>query len=299
MTMATWAVLLATAAGASAAKTLPTVLGHGMSDTCFSKEYEGYTQVVAEATGTYAACIPTGPDAIIDRERSFFMSMDRNIDIFAEKIRADPKLAGGFNAIGFSQGNSLIRGYIHKYNNPPVHTFVSVHGTVMGVSGFPECHPSTPFIGPICKDIDRLLGDLAYYKTTQDVLFQAGYYRDPMRRTTADYKANSEIAQYNNEGNTFNQTYKDNFVTLKRLVMIKALKDDVVIPREGEWWGSYAEGSFKTLLNMTETDVYKKDTFGLRTVHEAGKMIFNTTDRGHVEFSNAQLAWWTANYFLE
>jgi hypothetical protein len=37
------------------------------------------------------------------------------VDVFAAKIRADPKLANGFNAVGFSQGNSLIRGYIQKY----------------------------------------------------------------------------------------------------------------------------------------------------------------------------------------
>jgi hypothetical protein len=39
----------------------------------------------------------------------------KSVDVFAAKIRADPKLANGFNAVGFSQGNSLIRGYIQKY----------------------------------------------------------------------------------------------------------------------------------------------------------------------------------------
>jgi palmitoyl-protein thioesterase len=40
--------------------------------------------------------------------------MDASVDVFAAKIQADPNLALGFNAIGFSQGNSLIRGYIQK-----------------------------------------------------------------------------------------------------------------------------------------------------------------------------------------
>ena len=58
----------------------------------------------------------------------------QQVDVFAQKIKADKNLVNGFNCIGFSQGNSLCRGYIQKYNNPPVITFLSVHGTVSGVS---------------------------------------------------------------------------------------------------------------------------------------------------------------------
>ena len=97
--------------------------------------------------------------------------MDKNVDIFAEKIRNDTKLAGGFNCVGFSQGNSLCRGYIQKYNDPPVRNFLSVHGTVSGVAGFPDCNPAG-LLGPVCREIARLVGDLAYTSLTQALLFQ-------------------------------------------------------------------------------------------------------------------------------
>ena len=71
--------------------------------------------------------------------------MDENAEVFAAAIKKDPKLAGGFNAVGFSQGNSVVRGYIQKYNNPTVSTWLSVHGTVVGVSSFPKCNPSPKF----------------------------------------------------------------------------------------------------------------------------------------------------------
>merc|ERR1712159_499658 len=67
--------------------------------------------------------------------------MDKSVDVFAKKIRADPNLKNGFNAIGFSQGNSLIRGYIQKYNDPPINYALHVHGTVSGVAGFPSVIP--------------------------------------------------------------------------------------------------------------------------------------------------------------
>merc|ERR1719321_1537730 len=102
--------------------------------------------------------------------------MNKNVDVFAEKIKKDPQLANGFNAIGFSQGNSIIRGYIQKYNDPPVSTFLSVHGTVMGVASFPKCNPSG-LLGPVCKLIsDCLVGPIAYTKFVQNMLFQANYF---------------------------------------------------------------------------------------------------------------------------
>jgi len=46
--------------------------------------------------------------------------MDHQVEQFARVVRADPKLKDGFNAMGMSQGNTLIRGYIEMYNDPPV-----------------------------------------------------------------------------------------------------------------------------------------------------------------------------------
>jgi len=37
-----------------------------------------------------------------------------------------------FNVIGYSQGNLIIRAYIEKYNDPPVESFISMHGPMMG-----------------------------------------------------------------------------------------------------------------------------------------------------------------------
>merc|ERR1712060_379642 len=120
--------------------------------------FSSVTRAVGKRTGTYAKCIPTGGNIISDTIDGFLMNMDKSVDVFAEKIRADPKLKGGFNAIGFSQGNSLIRGYIHKYNDPPVNSFISVHGTVMGVAAFPNCFQQEKPLGMICKAFAEVLG---------------------------------------------------------------------------------------------------------------------------------------------
>merc|ERR1712125_80225 len=174
-----------------------------------------------------------------DTINGFLMNMDKSVDVFAAKIRADPNLKGGFNAIGFSQGNSLIRGYIHKYNDPPVNTFISVHGTVMGVAAFPGCFQQGKPLGLICKALAEGLGDLAYNGIVQNILFQAGYYRDAALTKSEGYLKHSQIAQWNNEySSTANATYTANFASVKQFAMVKALGDSMVFPNEGEHWGS-------------------------------------------------------------
>jgi len=276
---------------------LPTVTAHGMGDSCFHKGFKSITAGIATKTGSYATCIPTGDNVISDSINGFLMNMDKSVDVFAAKIMADPKLAGGFNAIGFSQGNSLVRGYIHKYNNPPVNNWISVHGTVAGVAAIPNCFKQGKPLGLICKAVAELLGDIAYNKLSQHILFQADYFRDPMKVNKEGYLRNSQIAQWNNENPaTINATYAANFGKLKSLAMVKAMQDTMVYPNEAEWWGQMADESYDTILTMKDTKWYKNDLFGLRTADEAGKIAFETTPGNHLQFTETELFGWVDKY---
>merc|ERR1711871_1891064 len=284
--------------GYNGSSTLPTVFMHGMGDSCFNPGMKSITELVGTHLGTYSVCIPTGDDQASDTNNGFFMTMNDNVDVWAKAVMNDTRLAGGFNAVGFSQGNSVIRGYIQKYNDPPVSPFLSVHGTVVGVASFPKCNPSG-LLGPVCNLIDRyLLGPLAYTKPVQNLLFQADYFRDPHQTTTKNYMANAQIAQWNNEGNTQDPSINANFAKVKRWAMVKAEKDTMIFPNDGEWWGSFdADG--KTRLAMNETAWYKKDLFGLKTADEAGKIEFTSTPGNHLQFTEKDLFGWVDKYFLE
>lgn len=270
---------------------------HGMGDSCFNAGMKQITENTGTHLGSYSVCIPTGDTQGSDTNNGFFMTMNKNVDVFAEAIKKDPKLAGGFNAVGFSQGNSVIRGYIQKYNNPTVSTFLSVHGTVVGVASFPDCNPSG-LLGPVCKLLDRfLVGPVAYTETVQNHLFQADYFRDPHHTNSSAYKTHSQIAQWNNEGNTVDPTINANFAKTKRFAMIKAMKDTMIYPNDGEWWGAF-DTDGKTKLAMNETEWYKKDLFGLKTADEAGKIFFNTTAGNHLQFTEAELFGWVDQYLI-
>jgi len=242
-------------------------------------------------------CIPTGPTGSKDASNSFFMTMDDNVDVWAKAVLADPRLAGGFNAVGFSQGNSVIRGYIQKYNDPPVNTFLSVHGTVMGVASFPKCNPSG-LLGPVCDLLDRyLVGPLAYTKPVQKLLFQADYFVDPKQRDSKAYQQNSQLAQWNNENPAaVNATIKENFGKVQRWAMVKAEKDTMIFPNDGEWWGQF-DTDGKTRLAMNETKMYANDNFGLKTADQAGKIHFESTTGDHLQFTDDELMGWVDKYF--
>jgi len=214
--------------------------------------------------------------------------MDANVDYFAKEVAADPKLANGFYAVGLSQGNSVIRGYMQKYNAPTAVRVLHIHGTVEGVAAFPQCPDSIV----LCQKLTALLGSLAYNPLVQGILFQSNYFRDPALTNSTQYRTYSQIAQWNGEGSSFDPAQKTNFLKTQQLTMIKALGDTMIDPRESEWWGSYSTGSYTNLLTMRDTVWYGADTFGLKTLDLSGRLLFNTSNGNHLQFSNTDLENW-------
>merc|ERR1712190_487002 len=186
---------------------------------------------------------------------------------------------------------------IHKYNDPPVNAFISVHGTVMGVAAFPSCFQQGKTLGLICKAFAEVLGDLAYNSLVQNILFQADYYRAASKTSGDAYLTHSQIAQWNNEKQT-NATYTANFGKVKKFAMVRAMKDSMVYPNEGEHWGSLPDGAFGTAQSMKDTKFYKENLFGLKDADAAGKIFLETTPGDHLDFSDAQLKAWVDKYFV-
>merc|ERR1711907_428651 len=92
------------------AAALPLVVAHGMGDSCFNPGMKSVTQAAG--------------NQLTDTIDGFLLNMDKSVEAFKKRVDADPKLKNGFDAFGLSQGNNVIRGYITKYNNPPVRNFM-------------------------------------------------------------------------------------------------------------------------------------------------------------------------------
>ena len=265
-----------------------------MGDSCFNAGMKSVTKEAGAHAGVYSTCIPTGDNDIEDTLAGFLLNMDKSVEKFAEGIRKDPKLANGFNAFGLSQGNNLIRGYIQKYNHPPVNTFMSICGINAGVGAFPSCGPDVPLLGPICEVVSEVLGPLANLQLVQDVLFQANYYRDPAMVNASEYQKNNQLARWNLEAapGLNNATFKENFLKTEQYVWVKGTEDTVVWPREGEWWGQMDQRDpWKTVLPMNESSWYLADSFGLRTASAQRKMHFESFKGG--KKTDGKIALWS------
>eukprot|EP00668_Euglena_longa_P000240 GGOE01000326.1.p1 GENE.GGOE01000326.1~~GGOE01000326.1.p1 ORF type:complete len:302 (+),score=92.45 GGOE01000326.1:136-906(+) len=242
--------------------------------------------------GTYVTNIALWDSVILDQMSEFFLPMNDEVAAFAQKVQSDPKLAQGFDAIGISQGSLIIRGYVQRYNSPPVVNFLSIHGPMAGVAGFPHC----PYKELVCQLFDRFLGELAYTGLAQRSLAQANYLRDPLR--IPEYlQANPFLPDLNNELPVKNMVYRENFIKLRKLVLVKALKDTMVLPKDSAWFGFYADGSTTQVLPMIFTSWFREDSFGLRTLDNNGRIFFESTPDDHTQFSTEQVLRFVDLYF--
>eukprot|EP00406_Dinophysis_acuminata_P069287 CAMPEP_0179276626 /NCGR_PEP_ID=MMETSP0797-20121207/34677_1 /TAXON_ID=47934 /ORGANISM="Dinophysis acuminata, Strain DAEP01" /LENGTH=364 /DNA_ID=CAMNT_0020985193 /DNA_START=25 /DNA_END=1119 /DNA_ORIENTATION=- len=299
---------VATELGASSAASevgTPVVMMHGMGDV--ANNPMGMARVrnmIAQVTSAYVHSVELCSSAtklsgcmMEDQRNGFLMNMNDQVDQFARVVRADSRLANGFNAIGFSQGNTVIRGYIHRYNDPPVRSFISMHGVMMGVAGMPQCPMNVTGLGLICKAVDKLVGLGAYTTFVQNHLAQANYYRDP-----TSLKAFRDVAHFlpyiNNEvEGRENATYSANFKSLEKLVLVMAQDDTMVHPKESEHFGYFKDGSNKELVSMRDAPWYTGDWFGLKTLDSAKKIDFYTTPGNHLRFTGEFLKTVVSHYF--
>jgi len=257
---------------------LPVVLWHGMGDNCCNVFSMGSIKSTLEITlGTYVHSVRIGDSAQEDTLHGFLDLVDRQVDYVCDVLRADPMLANGFNAIGFSQGGQFLRAYVQRCNNPPVHNLISVGGQHQGVAGFPRCK------GPelLCNTARALLNVGAYVPFVQRRLVQAQYWHDPH---AARYRRdNIFLPGLNNELATKNETYKRNLMSLNKFVMVKFSHDTMVTPRESEWFEFYADGDASTIVPLRDSALYKEDWLGLQAMDQANQLVFLESPGDHLQ----------------
>jgi len=293
---------------------IPVVMAHGMGDSCFNSGMISLTKYAAQllGNGTCGTCVPTGDNQQEDAIHGHFKSMNDNVDIFATKVKADPRLSHGFYGIGLSQGNNVLRGHITKYNDPPVLRFISINGVNGGTGALPNCFPKLQLQDPaenvrsttsgrssICDLLEEQASKRAYSKFYQDHNFQAGYWRDPRPSEKQAYQTYSQLAQWNNEGSVINETYKANWALTDKFIWIKADRDEMVWPAEGEWFGAPDPTdpfNKDKILPTNETEWYTRDLFGLKTAEEAGKNVYESFDGDHLQFTDDMFKQWVTNY---
>ncbi|MCD7452709.1 Palmitoyl-protein thioesterase 1 [Datura stramonium] len=258
---------------------LPFVVFYGISDSCSNGAITHFTELLSNWSGSSGHCIEIGNGAW----DSWFMPFSKQIDFACEKLKKMSELREGYNIIGLSQGNMVGRGVIEFCDGgPPVRNLISLAGPHAGIASVPFCGS-----GILCSLADCLLKLAIYSNFIQDHLAPAGYIKIPT--DIADYRKGCKFLPVLNNEVHRNCTLKKRFASLENLVLILFERDEILVPKQTSWFGSYPDGSFSTVLPAQKTKLYTEDWIGLKMLDEAGKVKFLNVSGSHLEISTSEM----------
>lgn len=263
---------------------LPLVIWHGLGDNYAADGIASIGELADQVhPGIFVYNIRIDDDATKDRTASFLGNLTLHIDKVCEDLAAHPILstAPAIDALGFSQGGQFLRAYVQRCNNPPVRSLVTFGSQHNGISKFQACGSNDW----ICKGAENLLRFNTWSSFVQSRLVPAQYYRNPAELDK--YLENSNfLADINNERILKNLTYKTNLKKLENFVMYLFSEDTTVVPKETGWFAEVEEDKVTGLRNRT---LYTEDWLGLKELDEAGKLVFEKADGGHMTLSDKLL----------
>ncbi|KAJ8384966.1 hypothetical protein AAFF_G00196320 [Aldrovandia affinis] len=262
--------------------TTPLVIWHGMGDSCCNPLSMGAIKkmVEEEVPGVYVLSLKIGETIIQDTENSFFMNVNAQVAFVCDQLAKDPKLKGGYNAMGFSQGGQFLRAVAQRCPSPPMKILISIGGSTK------ECMVSLAVQERARPSVTGSASISTLRPTPiscRIILVQAQYWHDPLNEEL--YRTHSLFLADINQERGVNASYKKNLQSLNKFVMVKFLQDHIVDPVDTEWFGFLKPGQAKETETLQESALYTEDRLGLAEMDKAGKLVFLASDGDHLQFT--------------
>ncbi|XP_078717026.1 palmitoyl-protein thioesterase 1 [Lampetra fluviatilis] len=269
--------------GGNGSSVVPLVMWHGMGDSCCNPLSLGsFKKMIEEKIpNIYVLSLKIGDSVLQDVTNGFFMNVNDQVDLVCHMLRKDPNLQNGYNAMGFSQGGQFLRAVAQRCPDPPMRNLISVGGQHQGVYGFPKC-PGAEY--HLCDYIRKLLNKEAYQPQIQKMIVQAEYWHDSLNEEL--YINNSVFLADINQERVVNPSYRENLKKLNKFVMVMFNQDQMVEPKESEWFGFYKPGQAVEIYKLQDSSLYTEDRLGLKEMDQAGKLVFLSSDTDHLQFTD-------------
>ncbi|XP_062873404.1 lysosomal thioesterase PPT2-A-like [Trichomycterus rosablanca] len=168
----------------------------------------------------------------------------------------------GVHLICFSQGGLVCRGLLAKLSKHNVHSLIFLSSPLSGQYGetsylknvFPKCLKSKIY-------------HLCYNHLGQKISI-CNFWNDPHQRVRY-LQSSSYLALLNGESKHPNLTeWRENFLNIKKLVLIGGPDDGVITPWQSSLFGFY--NSDEKVVEMKHQQWYQNDVFGLKTLDSEG-----------------------------
>uniref|UniRef100_UPI00358E3AB4 lysosomal thioesterase PPT2-A-like isoform X1 n=2 Tax=Myxine glutinosa TaxID=7769 RepID=UPI00358E3AB4 len=245
----------------------PVVLIHGVLDG--PKDLRSLRKVIEKAHPRTNVTIIAKYDYLYSLE-----PMWKQVAGFCDSIRPIVNSApNGIHLICYSQGGLMCRAMLATWPDHKVHTFISLSAPQMGQYG-DTSYLKWLFPGHVKTSLYRA----CYTSVGQDISV-CNYWNDPHHQER--YRASSRfLAMLNNQSyNQKSQEWKKNFLRVQRLVLIGGPDDGVITPWQSSHFGFY--DSNETVEDFKNQEVYKNDSFGLRTLNLHGRLFVYSVSGVH------------------
>lgn len=266
---------------------VPIVTWHGVNDNANS--CNGMIDEIKKTIpDVHVLNVMIGEDMTEDEYNSILMHSNDQVALVCDMIKNDPKLASGYNGIAYSQGGQFMRGVAQRCPDPPMKNLITMGSQHQGVYGIPHCPGESD---ALCEFVRAVISLGAYTPWLQDLVTAAQYWHDPLNHT-AYVHGSHYLAEINNEGEEKNPDYKTNLENLENFVMVKWRSETTVEPMESSHFEFYIAGSENEILPLRESDIYKDDWIGLKTLDESGRLHFLVSEGDHMHLDRP---WFTEN----
>ena len=252
---------------------MPVAVLHGFRQSCDSRSFINLVDFIHDQSRQYTKCIESG-GGNIDISRSFEDQAKEACKI----ISSDSNYDSGFAIVSISQGGVLARYIIEKCQmKGKVLKFISIGGPLAGTHQLPHC-----FRGVVCHILNSFADWFCYKGYVQKTFGPSGYFR-VSNHLERFKKSKSLLLDLNNQGKVYDSEAKRRFYELEKLVLIGFKSDKMISPEQSAFFAEFDENH--NLVEMKDTDSYKKDLFGLKTLDEANKIEMIFLDERHCRYS--------------
>jgi palmitoyl-protein thioesterase len=252
---------------------MPVAVLYGFRQSCDSGSFKNLVEFIHDRSGQYTKCIESG-GGNIDISRSFEDQAKEACKI----ISSDSNYDSGFAIVSISQGGVLARYIIEKCQmKGKVLKFISIGGPLAGTHQLPRC-----FRGVVCHILNSFADWFCYKGYVQKTMGPSGYFR-VSNHLEKFKKSKALLLDLNNQGKTYDSEAKRRFYELEKLVLIGFKRDTMISPEQSAFFAEFDDKH--NLIEMKDTESYKKDLFGLKTLDEANKIKMIFLDERHCRYS--------------
>lgn len=219
-----------------------------------------------------------------------------------EFVKSKEQYSGAkeINLVGVSLGGLMARSILEDCDmQPKVRNILTIGTPNMGVSEVPFLGCNTLQVSKefnfLCKLDKKSLLKLAFTEQMQKKLAATGFVRDTGNMQQYKEKSNF-LADLNNERNVGSGLYekhKSHFSSVNAAMFVQFTEEEIVFPPISEVFGeikSESASSHNKLENkMEDTDMYKSDALGLKTLNEQNKIQRVTIKGKHTRYQEEDI----------